>query len=215
MSDEIHGHQGAVAVTGDTDAVRVDHTEPHAFIDSGLGIGDELLEVGVVGFPGITDDRERSVVDDGITGEQEKAILAQAGEGFLGADNLAGNRGLGVIERIGIKNGRDPRALLVAGWSVKGEGQVQTVGALVGDEALLDGAHFGSGVWDAGQGDGGGSEDGFAVGRIARWAEGARKGVRRIGWGLMPGEEGFRTGSGEGKETLEAVLIAAEEPFCF
>ena len=75
MSDEIHGHQGAVAVTGDTDAVGVDHTEAHAFIDSGLGIGDELLEVGVVGFLGITDDRERSVVDDGITGEQEKAIL--------------------------------------------------------------------------------------------------------------------------------------------
>ena len=118
----------------------VDHTEPHALIDSGLGIGDELLEVGVVGFLGITDDRERSVVDDGITGEQEKAILAQAGEGLLGADNLAGNRGLGVIERISMKNGGEARALLVAGWSVKGEGQVQTVGALVGDEALLDGA---------------------------------------------------------------------------
>ena len=79
----------------------------------------------------------------------------------------------------------------------------------------LDGAHLGSGVWDAGQRDGGGSEDGFAVGRIARWAEGARKGVRRIGRGFMPGEEGFCTGSGEGKESLEAILIAAEEPFCF
>src|SRR5271165_1111388 len=112
MSDEIHGHQGAVAVTGDTDAVGVDHTEEHALIDSGLGIGDELLEVGVVGFLGITDDRERSVVDDGITGEQEKAILAQAGEGFLGTDNLGGNRGLSVIERISIKNGWEPRALL-------------------------------------------------------------------------------------------------------
>ena len=87
----------AVAVTGDTDAVRVDHTETHAFIDRGLGIGDELLEVGVVGFLGITDDRERSVVDDGVTGEREKAILAQAGEGLLGTDNLAGNRGLGVV----------------------------------------------------------------------------------------------------------------------
>ena len=130
MSDEIHGHHGAVAVTGDTDAVRVDNTEAHALIDSGPGISDELLEVGVVGFPGITDDRERSVVDDGITGEQEKAILAQAGEGFLGADNLAGNRGLGVIERISIKNGGEPRALLVTGWSVKGEGQVQTVARL-------------------------------------------------------------------------------------
>ena len=42
-----------------------------------------------------------------------------------------------------------------------------------------------------------------------------RKGVRRIGWGLMPGEEGFRTGSGEGKESLEAILIAAEETFRF
>ncbi len=31
----------------------------------------------------------------------------------------------------------------------------------------------------------------------------------------MPGEEDFRTGSGEGKETLQAILIAAEEPFCF
>ena len=80
---------------------------------------------------------------------------------------------------------------------------------------LLDAVHFGSGVWDAGQGDRGGSEDGFAVGRIARWAEGARKRVRRIGWGFMPGEEGFRSGPGEGKETLEAIPIAAEEPFCF
>ncbi len=76
-------------------------------------------------------------------------------------------------------------------------------------------AQFRGGVWDTGQGDGGGSEDGFAVGRIARWAEGARKRVWRIGWGLMPGEEVFRTGSGEGLETLEAILIAAEEPLCF
>ena len=131
MSDEIHGHQGAVAMTGDTDAVGVDdHTEAHALIDSGFGIGDELLEVGVVGFLGITDDRERSPVDGtGIPGEQQKAIPLQTlGEGLLGADNLAGNRGLGVIERICIKNGWEPRALLVAGWRVKGEGQVQTVG---------------------------------------------------------------------------------------
>ena len=67
----------AAAVTGDTDAVRVDHTETDADIDRGLGIGDELLEVGVVGFLGITDDRERSVVDDGVTGEREKAILCK------------------------------------------------------------------------------------------------------------------------------------------
>ena len=31
----------------------------------------------------------------------------------------------------------------------------------------------------------------------------------------VPGEEGFRTGPGEGKETLVAVLIASEETFCF
>ncbi len=66
-----------------------------------------------------------------------------------------------------------------------------------------------------GQGAGGGSENGFAVWPIARWPEGAREGVRRIDRGFMPGEEGFCTGSGEGEETLEAILIAAKETFCF
>ena len=96
---------GAVAVTGDTDAVRAS-TTPSARLHRQRPWHRRwrvALEVGVGGFLGITDDRERSVVDDGITGEQEQAISAQAGEGFLGADNLAGNRGLGKIERIGIK----------------------------------------------------------------------------------------------------------------
>ena len=50
MGDEIRGHQGAVAVTGTTDALGVGNAESHAFVDSGLGVGDKLIHVVIVGF---------------------------------------------------------------------------------------------------------------------------------------------------------------------
>ena len=47
---QVHGHERAVAVPGDADAVRIGHAQAHGLIDRGLGVGDELLEIRVVGF---------------------------------------------------------------------------------------------------------------------------------------------------------------------
>ena len=146
-----------------------------AFIDSSFGIGDELLEVGVVGFLGITDDRKRRIVDDGVTGEEQKSVLAEAREGFLRTGNLASFRGVGVVERISIENGGNAGAFLIVGWRVEGEGEVESVGAFVFDEALFDGADFGRGVRNVSDRDGGGSEDGFAGGGVGDGSERARR----------------------------------------
>ena len=137
---------------GDADAVGVDHAESHRLVDSGLGVGDELLEVSVVGLLGIADDRERRVVDDGVTGEQEQSYSRSRVKVSCGAGDLAGRRGLGVVERIGVENRGDARALLVAGRRVERERQVEAVLALVLDEALLDGAHRGRRVGHVGHG---------------------------------------------------------------
>ena len=67
-----------------------------------------------------------------------KRYCAEPREGLLRAGNLAGRRGIGIVERIGIKNRRDARALLVAGRRVERERQVKSVGALVLHQALLD-----------------------------------------------------------------------------
>ena len=132
--------------------------EPHRLIHCGFRIGDELVQIGVVGFLGITDDGECSVVDDGVAREQQQSVLPQLGERLLRACNLAGCRSIGVVERIGIKNRGDARAFLIAGRRVERERQVQTVRALVLDQPLLDRAHLGRGIGNVGDRDARGSE---------------------------------------------------------
>ena len=56
--------------------------------------------------------------------------------------------GIGVVERVGVEDRRNARALLVAGRRVEREREVGAVLALVLHQALLDGAHRGRGIGD-------------------------------------------------------------------
>ena len=60
-----------MAVPGDSNAVGVGHSKPYRLIDRGLGIGNELIHIGVIGFLWVSDDGERSVVDDRVASEKQ------------------------------------------------------------------------------------------------------------------------------------------------
>src|SRR5579863_7279624 len=155
-----------MAVSGDTYAFGVGNAKPHRLIDRGLRIGDKLFQISVVGFLRITDDRERSVVNDRVAPEEQQSILPKLREGFLRTHNLAGFRWIGIVQRICIKNGGDARALLVAWRRVERERQVQPIGAFVFDQALLDLAYFRRPVGKVCYGYASGSESRFSGGRI-------------------------------------------------
>src|SRR5208282_5711062 len=112
-----------MAVSGDSDALGVGNTKSHRLIDCGLCIGNELYQISVVGFLRVTDGGERSVVDDRVAREEQQSVLPQLRKGLLRARNLAGFRSVGIVERIGIKNGGDARALLIAGRRIESERQ--------------------------------------------------------------------------------------------
>ena len=78
MGEQVRGHQRAVAVAGDADAIAIDDAELDRLVDGRLRVVDELLEVRVVGLLRIADDRERRVVDDRVAGEQQQPVVAAA-----------------------------------------------------------------------------------------------------------------------------------------
>lgn len=98
MRDQVHGHERAVAVARDTDALGIAHAQAHGLVDRGLRIGHELLEIRVVGALGIADDRERRVVDDRVAREQQQPVLPQPRERLLRARDLPRLRRVGIVE---------------------------------------------------------------------------------------------------------------------
>ena len=121
VGQKVRGHQRAVTMSRNTNALAIGDAQPHCLIDGCLGIGDELFHVRVVGFFRIADDGKRSVVDDGVTGEQQQPELPQPRKGLLRTGDLARLCGIGVIQRICIEDRRDACALLVAGWRIECE----------------------------------------------------------------------------------------------
>src|SRR6202000_1229441 len=72
VGEQVGGHEGAVAVAHDGDAVGVDDTEGGAVVDGRRGGGGELLGVGVVGkLVAFADDGDGGVLEDGVAGEAE------------------------------------------------------------------------------------------------------------------------------------------------
>ena len=76
-------------MAGHTDAVRVHHAKPHALRNRCVGIGDQLIQVRVIGLLRIADDRESSVVEDRVSGEQQQLVLIQPCKRLVGSRHLA------------------------------------------------------------------------------------------------------------------------------
>ena len=131
-------------------------------------------------------------------------------------DNLAGLRSVGIVERIGVKNGGNARALLIAGRRVERERQVKPVGALVLDQALLDRPHLRRRIGNVGDRRRWLKQSAASpAGAATRFSQRSRKSVRRIGRRLMPGEKRSCVRPGEGKKSLVGSLIAAKQAFGF
>ena len=141
MGQQVGGHEGAVAVATDGDAIAVRHAQVDHRLHRRLGVGGQLFDVGVVGLgPAHTDDRHRGVVEDGVAlGQQEQvADAAWPREAIGGVDRLAGHPGVGELGRIGPHQHRQrPVAgLVVAGRQIERTRQLHPVGACVFDLLL-------------------------------------------------------------------------------
>src|SRR5215472_15317915 len=213
VRDQVHSHQSTVAVSGDTNTVWISDSEAHGFVDCGLSIGNELVEVGIVSFLWITDDGEGSAIDNRVTSEKQKPVLSQLRKGLLRSGHLTSGRGIGIVERISVKNCRHARAFLIAGRRVEREGEVKSVGALVLDETLLDGAYGRRGIGNVRDRRAGRGEHCFSVGWIDLVFEGALECVGWIGGRLMPRQKRLRIGSGKGEELFIARLLGPEKTF--
>ncbi|KAG1224296.1 hypothetical protein G6F68_020144 [Rhizopus microsporus] len=95
-----------MAVTGHADAVAVNHTHVHCLVHRRLGVGFQLLQVGVIGVLRVAHDRERGIVDDRVAGQQHQAVRLQAGEGLLRTGHLPGLRGVGEVGRVRVQDRR-------------------------------------------------------------------------------------------------------------
>jgi hypothetical protein len=196
VGEEVGGHERAVAVAADRDAFRVGDAAAGEFVDGGLGVGDELVDVGVVRrFSLLADDGHGGIVEDGVTGEEEGegALHAEAHEFFRGAagGDLFGGRGGEKLAGVGPQQRRQ-RALVgrVAGREIERAGEADAVGALVADEFLFHAGELGIGVGERGDG------------RERAGLEGADKIVFGFGEGLALREGAGEGGVGEGDELL-------------
>ncbi|KAG0752682.1 hypothetical protein G6F24_013433 [Rhizopus arrhizus] len=131
VRDQVGGHQATMAVTGHADAVAVNHTHVHCLVHRRLGVGFQLLQVGVIGVLRVAHDRERGIVDDRVAGQQHQAVRLQAGEGLLRTGHLPGLRGVGEVGRVRVQDRRHALSFLVTRRRVQGERQVHAIGTLV------------------------------------------------------------------------------------
>ena len=74
VREQVRGHERAVAVAADADALAVGHAQLDRLVDRRLGARHELLDVRVVGgFPG-ADDRHRRSVEHRVALRQEQQM---------------------------------------------------------------------------------------------------------------------------------------------
>ena len=80
MREQVRGHEAAVAVPADANALPVGDTHFHSLVDGCFGAGNELLDVGVVRRFARSDDRHRRVVQHRVSGQQQKQMRIAADE---------------------------------------------------------------------------------------------------------------------------------------
>ncbi len=61
---EIGGHESAVTVAADADAMRIDYAHVRGFVDGGFRAGDDLLDIFIVGCSRRADDGHRGSVQE-------------------------------------------------------------------------------------------------------------------------------------------------------
>ena len=139
-------------MAADRDALRIGDAAAGKFVDGGLGVGDELFDVGIVaGLSLLVDDRHRGIVEHRIAGEEkrERTLDAQAHEFFrrpAGGD-LPGGVGGEELAGVGPQQ-RGEGALLgrVIGWKIQRAGQGDAIGTLVANELFFYIGELGIGV---------------------------------------------------------------------
>ena len=142
VRQQVRGHERAVAVAADADAIAIGDAHLDDLVDRRLRAGHELLDVRVVRRLARTDDRHRRVVEDRVAGQQQEQVRVAADdrEAVRRSGDLAGGIGVAELARIGPHDHRKALALLVAGRQIQRRRQRHAVFALIGDVLMLDAA---------------------------------------------------------------------------
>ena len=140
VREQVRGHEAAVAVAADDDAIAIGDAHRDGLVDGRLRARHELLHVGVVRRLARPDDRHRRVVDDRVALRQEQQMRGAADRGVAigGARDLSGRVGIGELARIRPQQRRQ-RSLRRRPARRRDERrrELDAVAALVGDELLL------------------------------------------------------------------------------
>ena len=139
VGQQIGGHESAVAVAENADAIAVGNPHLNSLVDRRLRVHLQLLHVGIVHGLGVADDRHRGIVEQRIPLQHEQLVIIQLGKRlrFVTRDLPSG---IGIAEFIWIcpDHRGQLRARLVIGGQVERERKRHAVRALVSNQLLLD-----------------------------------------------------------------------------
>ncbi len=159
VRQQVGGHERAVGMTADGDAVAVGHAAAYHFVNCGLCTGDQLRQIGVVRFlVAFAHDRHRRVVQHRIAAGEERmwAPVADRVETIRRIGDL--RRGAGGFE-LGRVGPHQQRQWLIAARhearrQVQSAGEFNAILALVADLLLLHVLQLRRGVLESCQRDG-------------------------------------------------------------
>ena len=142
MREQVGGHEAAVAVAADADAIAIGDAHLDDLVDRRLRARDQLLDVRVVRRLARADDRHRRVVEDGVAGEQQEHVrrAADRGERIRRTGDLARRVGVAELARVGPHDHRQLRSLAVSGRQIQRPRERDAVVALIGDVLAQDAA---------------------------------------------------------------------------
>ena len=74
MRQQIRGHESSITVSADAYAISISNAHLYDFVDCGFRTGDKLIDVMIVCGLARTDDGHRRIVENRITGQQQKLV---------------------------------------------------------------------------------------------------------------------------------------------
>jgi len=79
MRQQIRGHERTVAVSEHADAIAIDDTHLHGFVDGGLRIHLKLLYISIVDRVGVTNDRHCGVIEQRVAVQHDQLVIGEFG----------------------------------------------------------------------------------------------------------------------------------------
>src|SRR5579859_64959 len=135
VRQQVGGHKSSIGMPHHRDAIVIDDSKPHAFINGRLGAGDELFHIGIVRLRfSLANNRNRGVFQHSISLRDERNGRApgQKGKRVGRSSDLPSSRSGLVFRRVGLHQRRKRAVLrLVARRQIKIRGKLDAIRSLV------------------------------------------------------------------------------------